>query len=438
MLQECKRYCRYLLYDPCFAGMSYTKNISATRFEGEYGMKKIMILGASYLQTFIIKKVQEMGLSAIVLDGNPNSEGFAIADKYYVCSTTDLEQVLEIAKKEDIDGILTYASDVAAPTVAYVADKLGLPGDPYESVCIMTDKAKTRAFLKENGFNVPDSIEVHSYEEAVRAIEEIGLPVMVKPVDSSGSKGVSKVNELDELSHGFSYAKSFSRSGRVIVEQFIKRKGYQVDADCFLYDGELKYFNPMDQHQDVIAPYSPIGISGPSVSEAAKAEEATNEVRRMLQLLNMRFGAYNVEYIFDEEDRLYILEIGPRSGGNLIPDVIQEGVGIDLRRYLIKACLGESCSDVCMMPFSRNVTSFIVHSQEDGLFVGLDMDPVVRDAVVFQNLFVKEGDPIKRFSSGIDAIGFCLLKFDDLELMLNVLDHSADYIRVKVRKPEES
>lgn len=395
-------------------------------------MKKIMVLGASYLQTFLINKIKEMGYYSIALDANADSEGFSCADKYYVCSTTDKESVLDIAKKEEIDGIMTYASDVAAPTAAYVAQIMNLPTNPYNSVDLLTDKAKTREFMTLNGFNVPQSMEVISVDEASEAVKVIGFPAMIKPIDASGSKGVSRVDSVEEIKAAFKYAVEFSRSKRVIVETFIERSGYQIDADCFMYNGNLVYFNPMDQHQDKIAPYSPIGISAPSILDEDKAKFAFNEVERFLKLLNMQFGEYNVEYIFDKFGRLFILEIGPRSGGNLIPDAIREGTGLDLCYYNVMAHIGESCSMVKNVPFKNNVTSFIIHSQKDGIFVKLDIDPEIEEAIQFIKMFVEPGESVKKFTNGIYAIGFCLMKFEDHDLMLKVLDNSADYIKVIV------
>lgn len=395
-------------------------------------MKKVMVLGASYLQTFIIKKIKQMGHYCIALDGNADSEGFALADKFYVCSTTDIPNVLAIAQEEAIDGIMTYASDVAASTAAYVAQELGLPTNPYESVDILTNKTKTRMFMAEHGFNIPQSVSVTDAEAARAAALQIGFPVIIKPADSSGSKGVSRVNSAEEVEAAFEYARNFSRAKQIVVETFLERAGYQIDADCFMYNGELVYFNPMDQHQDIIAPYSPIGISAPSVQNAEKNEIAFREVERLLKLLNMRLGEYNVEYIFDKNNQLYILEIGPRSGGNLIPDVIEAGTGLDLRYYNIQAHLGEDCSAVHNIPFTKNVTSFILHSQEDGVFERLEMEPEIEKAVQFIKLFVKPGDSVKRFTNGMYAIGFCLMEFENHDLMMRVLDNSAEYIKVKV------
>lgn len=396
-------------------------------------MKKIMVLGASFLQTFIIKKIRILGYYSIVIDGNPKSEGFLIADKYYICSTTDNNAVLKIAIKEKIDGILTYGSDVSAPTVAFVAEALGLPTNPFNSVKILTNKVLTRKFMAENGFNVPKSHDVINYEEALSAVTDIGFPVIIKPVDASGSKGVSKISDIKEVKKAFDFAIGFSRSKRVIIESFIQRKGYEIDADAFMCDGRLVYFSPMDQHQDALAPYSPIGISAPSVLDKEKAELAFNELNRLLYLLNMKLGAYNVEYVFDENGELYFYEIGPRSGGNLIPDVIYEGTGFDIQKNIVFTSVGEKCEIKKKYEYSSNVTSFLLHSQQDGIFEGLEYDPVVKAGLLYEKIFVKPGDMVFKFTGASCVLGMCLLKFDDADFMRTVMDNSAKYIKVNVR-----
>lgn len=396
--------------------------------------KKIMVLGASYLQSFIIRKIHEMGHAAIALDGNPQCDARNLAEKFYHCSTIDKDGVLQIALQEDIDGILTYASDVAAPVVSYVAQTLGLPCNPLEAVVTMTDKALTRRFMARHGFNVPKNREVLSLEQARQAVREIGLPAILKPVDGSGSRGVSKIDTDGELDEAYESARDNSRSHRVIIEEFIEREGYQIDTDCFMYDGRLTFFHPMDQHQAPIAPYSPIGISAPSVESKEKTAMAEREVQRFLSLLGMRFGEFNVEYVFDRSGQLFILEIGPRSGGNLIPDVILQSAGLDLRELTVKATLGQDCSQFPWneYTFRKNVTSFIIHSQQTGIYQGLDIDEPIERAVVFKDMLVAGGDKVHRFTGGVYALGFALMQFEHQEQMLDFIDHSDKYFRVKV------
>ena len=157
-------------------------------------MKKVLMLGGAPAQIPAIKKAKEMGLYVITCDYLPNNPGHAYADEYYNVSTTDKEEVLKLAQKLKIDGIVCYASDPSALTAAYVAENMGLPTSPYESVKTLSNKDLFRDFLSKNGFNTPKANGYSSVEEAIQELNEYKFPVIIKPVDSSGSKGVTKIS----------------------------------------------------------------------------------------------------------------------------------------------------------------------------------------------------------------------------------------------------
>ena len=186
-------------------------------------MKKILLLGGSHFQVPSIKKAKEMGFYTVTCDYLPQNPGHKYADEYYNVSTTDKEEVLRLAQKLKIDGIVCYASDPAAPTAAYVAEKMCLPASPYQSVEILANKDKFRKFLSANGFHTPKA-RGYAYEEVEQMRKDIGefcFPVMVKPVDSSGSKGVAKVDEVSEILEAVDTAVSYSRCGRFIIEEYV-------------------------------------------------------------------------------------------------------------------------------------------------------------------------------------------------------------------------
>ena len=204
-------------------------------------MKKLLFLGGTMQQIPAIKQAKDMGYYVITCDYLEENPGHKFADEYYNVSTTDLDGVLELAKKCEIDGIVAYASDPAAPTAAYVAEKLNLPGNPFESVKILTQKDLFRDFLYKNGFNTPRAKGYSTFEKAYEEIDKFNFPVMVKPVDSSGSKGVVKIFEKSELKDAVEEALMYSRNGRFIIEGFIVKKGYQVSGDGFSVDGKLVF-----------------------------------------------------------------------------------------------------------------------------------------------------------------------------------------------------
>ena len=204
-------------------------------------MKKVLMLGGSLYQTYAIKEAVKMGYYVITCDYLPSNPGHQYAHEYHNVSTTDKKAVLELAKRLNVDGIVAYASDPAAPTAAYVCEKLGLPTSPYKSVEILSKKHLFRKYLAEHGFNVPYAKSYTSYEDAEKDIDSFKLPVMVKPVDSSGSKGISKLVDKKQLKVFFEDALSYSREKIVIIEEFIEKEGPQISGDAFSVEGELVF-----------------------------------------------------------------------------------------------------------------------------------------------------------------------------------------------------
>ena len=174
-----------------------------------------------------------MGYYVITCDYLPTNPGHKYADEYYNVSTIDKEAVLKLAMELKVDGVVAYASDPAAPTAAYVCEKLGLPTSPYQSVEILSNKDKFRDFLQKNGFNCPKAMGFTTYEEALAHIDGFQMPVMVKPVDSSGSKGINKMTDKSQLKDFVEDALKYSRGKRFLIEEFIVKKGHQISGDAF-------------------------------------------------------------------------------------------------------------------------------------------------------------------------------------------------------------
>lgn len=186
--------------------------------------KKLLLLGGSAQQVVAIDKAKELGYYTVLCDYLPDNPGQYHADKFYQKSTTDKDAILKIAMAEKIDGIIAYASDPAAPTAAYVAEKLGLPTNPYVSVNILCNKDKFRKFLSENGFNSPMARGYADVDRAIGDISDFRFPVIIKPVDSSGSKGATVLHSSDKIKEAIDFAFSFSRGHRIVIEEFVEKK----------------------------------------------------------------------------------------------------------------------------------------------------------------------------------------------------------------------
>lgn len=396
--------------------------------------KKVMLLGGNYYQMTATKAAKRLGYHVISVDYLPDNPAHQFADEYYNVSTLDKEAILKLAKELKIDGIVSYASDVSAPTAAYVAEKLGLPTNPFDSVLKLTRKDFIRPFMEENNFNVPKGKGFTDIDEAFDFFKSIKKPAMVKPVDASGSKGVVKVFKDDDFEIAFNTAMNYSISKNIIVEEFIQRDGYQIAGDGFLVDGELRFAGLMNEHFDRLCnPLVPIGESYPSILPDDLKEKARLEIQRMMNLLGMRNGALNLDFIVDKNGDVYILEIGPRNGGNLITDAIKLAMDVDLAEYTIKNAVGESCNDLKEKPVSQYISSYVIHSLKDGIFDSLWVSDAIKNDIILSDLFVPYGEEVHRFDNGGFGIGAMLIRHKDVAEMLYRMDHMEEFIKVILR-----
>ena len=398
-------------------------------------MKKVLMLGGSLYQVYAIKEAVRLGYYVISCDYLPNNPGHKYAHEYYNVSTTDKEAVLELAKKLQVDGVVAYASDPAAPTAAYVCEKLGLPTSPFESVEILSKKDLFRSFLEKNGFNVPKAMGFHTYEEALAAIDSFQLPVMVKPVDSSGSKGINKLTDISQLEVFVEDALSYSRDKRFIIEEFIVKKGYQISGDAFSVNGKLVFhcFGNEYYSDKVSKDFAPLGECWPFMMEDSIVTELHAELQRLITLLGMKSTAYNVEAIVDQNDKLYILELGARSGGSLIPQITEHATGVNMVTYVIKAAMGEDCSDLEMKPAKGCWSNFMVHADETGSYMGIEFEESFKNNNLVEYVTdIKVGDPVHKFRDAQDALGTLIIKYDNPTQMFDMIQNMDKYVRVKV------
>jgi len=399
-------------------------------------MKRLLLLGGSTQQIPAIEYANKQDYYTILCDYLPDNPGQYHADKFYCVSTTDKEAILEVAQKEKIDGIVAYASDPAAPTAAYVAEKMGLPTNPYKSVELLTNKDKYRSFLAKHNFNTPKAKGYSSFEQANKEIEEFKLPVIIKPVDSSGSKGVSKLTDVQDFEELFEHAISFSKARRVIIEEFVDKSGYQVAGDGFSVNGELVFRCFANDHFDAngLNPYVPISASFPYNMPKRIHDKIHAEIQRLFDLLNMKTGAYNFDIRVDEDENVYLMEIGPRNGGNFIPQVTRYATGVDMIDYTIRAAMGEDCSDIKMVEPKGYWSYYAIHSSKSGILKEIRIDEDVKsNHIVESHLNYKIGDQVPAFTGANGSIGILIMKFDSMEEMLDMMDHSDNWIKVLVK-----
>lgn len=400
-------------------------------------MKKLLILGGASFQVPAIKKAREMGHYVIICDYTADNLGQQYGHEYYNISTTNKEAVLSLARSLKVDGIFCYASDAGAPTVAYVAEKLGLPSHPYESIKLLTNKELFRKFQKANNFNVPRAKAYSSFEQAKSDFHSFNMPVMVKPVDSSGSKGVSKIYSIEQLEEVARNSLRFSRVKRFIIEEYIDNYGPHVGGDGFSINGKLVFrcFSNEYFSTDCINPFVPVLTTWPYIMPKHIQDNIHNEIQRVLDLLDMKTGSYNFDIRIDKDENIYLIEITPRNGGDWNPEAIRYATDVDLIEYSIKAALGEDCSDVEMVEPNGYWATYVLNSERSGVFKGLEIqEDFYRENIVEYELVVQPGERIADLSGSHEKIGIMIHTFPSKLEMLEKMNNIKKLVKLKVHE----
>lgn len=398
--------------------------------------KKLLLLGGSRYLLPVIEAAKKLGIYTITCDYLPDNIAHKYSDEYCNVSIIDKDAVLEAAKKLKVDGVISFACDPGVATAAYVAEKMGLPASgSYKSVSILQNKGLFRKFLADHGFNVPTAKGYHDVEEALKDVDLFHWPVIVKPVDSAGSKGVTKVEKPEQLKESIAYALSFSHCNEFIVEDFLEKVGHSSDTDSFSVDGELKFVSFSAQRFDENAgnPYTPAAYSWPATISDAHQKELAAEIQRLLTLLDMKTSIYNIETRECTDGKAYIMELSPRGGGNRLAEMLRYATGVDLITNCVRAAVGMPVEGVEQKDYDGCWAEVILHSTTAGIFDTLWVSEELAENVVERDLWINPGDAVGDFSGANEAIGTLVLKFDTQEHLQEVLADQDRYIKVLLK-----
>lgn len=404
------------------------------------GMKKILLLGGSAQQLVAIRAAKELGYYTVLCDYLPDNPGQYEADKFYGVSTTDVEAVYEIAKAEQVSGILAYASDPAALPAAIVAERLGLPTNPAKSVEILGLKYPWRKFLHDNGFACPRFYSFNPgtpIDEIKEKAKAFTFPIVVKPTDSSGSKGVTRLDDWGGLEKAIRWADEYSRNKVLLVEEFIQRGyPYVIGGDIFVWNGKIVLYGEMDCLRDTLrSPLIPIGKKKPSGLNKKQEEVVHRELQRVVSALGIRFGEMNIEILLDKDDNVHFLELGPRAGGNMIPIQLSDAFGIDLVKANVQAAMGVKPDfvDKHMEALPGCYMHYVLHSYEAGTFGAIEIDGSIKKFVYREVIYKKPGDKVEVFDGAGKALGIVFLHFDTINGMEHFCENHDTLIKVNLQ-----
>lgn len=396
-------------------------------------MKKLLLLGGSRYILPVIEAAHNLGYYVITCDYLPDNIAHKYSDEYCNVSIIDKEAVLKVAMRLKVDGVMSFACDPGVVTAAYVAEKMGLPhSGSYKSVSILQNKGLFRKFLADNGFNVPVAKSYTNVEDALKDIELFNWPIIVKPTDSAGSKGVTRVDAPSRLRESIEYALSFSHSDEFIIEDFLEKVGASSDTDSFSVNGQLKFVSFSSQRFDENCenPYTPSAYSWPSTISKEHREELTGEIQRLLTLLDMKTSIYNIEVRECTNGKAYIMECSPRGGGNRLAEMLRYATGVDLITNAVRAAVGEPVIDIEQRDYNGCWAEIILHSDRNGVFDSLWISDAIKDNIVERDLWIESGDSVGGFSGANEAIGTLVLRFDMEEQLDRVMSHVTEYVKI--------
>ena len=398
-----------------------------------------MLLGGARHQVPAISAARRLGLRTVLCDYLPDNPGQFFSDVFYQESTTDRERMLEIARKEGVGGVLSFGTDVAAPTAAYVCERLGLPTNPLAAVETLSEKHLFRDHLSAAGLPCPRHVRLSSdtpASEVLELVRDMRAPIVIKPTDSSGSKGITVLGALDEASveRALCHAREYSRNGTLVLEEYIRSSFPRVvGGDVFVVGGEVRFWGLMSCLRDEsLGGLVPVGERWPSGLSAAQDAAVRGQVQALVTSLGIRFGEMNVEVILGEDGTPYFLELAARAGGNMIPVQLSDISGVDLVEANVRCAMGDFSQDVSFDGASVEgaYATYVVHATRPGTYGGLSLSAELEPHVYRSVMYVEEGDEVSALDGANKALGILFLRFDGVRQMEELLGAASRHVRV--------
>jgi len=391
-------------------------------------MKKLMIMGAGIYQVPLIKAAKEMGIYTIAVSIPGKYPGFAYADEVLHINTVDAEAVLKAARERKIDGICTAGTDVAVMTIGRVNDELGLSGISYNAAKIACDKVLMKQCYEEHGVRTARYRKVYFNENVEEKIKDLQYPLIIKIVDSSGSRGITRVDRPDQVQAAITNAQAFTRKDYYIVEEFII--GREFGAQAFVMDGKVQFILPHGDYIFMGSTGVPAGHFAPyELSEEAQ-KDCCETCEKAILAMGLDNCAVNCDFIM-RDGKTYVLEIGGRSGATCLAELVSIYYGYDYYKKIIEVALGMKPD----FPKDKAVpnASKLLMSDKDGEIIALANRNPKSDKGIYEVCFdYTVGDQVKKFHVGPNRIGHVITKGRTLAEATAALDRALKNIEIEV------
>lgn len=395
--------------------------------------KRIIFFDANLSVLPAIRYAKSRGFHVITCDNKAENPGHKEADESILISTYDTEAINKYIEKNPVDGVVYFASSHGCYAGAQIIEKYHLPGITETVKDTLSYKNNFRQFLKDNGFSSFPKFVLFNGTTIPEETASLIFPVIVKPTDCGGNNGITKVCSEAELQAAVNYAHSVSKSGNIIVEEFIETE-LQVNGDCVIEDGEVKISflgkHIYPQNSDIL-PYST--IFGEGVIPQGIRDQVEAEIKKLASSIGITSGVLNVEFRISKSGKVNFIEVNSRHSGNFIYQLMNKAYGLSLEEIGVKLAMGEKLGIDNCKP-SGFFAYALIYADEGGSFDSIDFSSKLDEYLIKKLVFKKPGDTVNRFTKLTDRIGIALLQFPSEDTMQDVISNFRSYYKINLLK----
>ncbi len=400
--------------------------------------KRLMILGGSQHQLQLIHTSKNLGYYTIVCDMRFDIEGVKIADKHIPINYMNYDDVIKAAKECKIDGILSN-SEPAMLNVARLSQDLGLVGNSVGSIEKLISKTQFRVLQEQAKVYHPESHSVSTFDELLNIIKVMNYPLIIKPMESSGTRGITKINEFNynQLLEAYNLSYEFSRNNKVTIEEFVEMTSLRfnnaellVIGDDLIWDGTLWNDRSPDMPLLPMTKILPLNVTHNDL------ELIKDTVNRIIKTAGIKHGEYNIETYFTKNHEVFVVEINPRQGGDNIPRLIKEHTGVDLTKLLVSTAVGDMSYYETLKNFKRSrnvITCHNVFAKKSGLYQGLHIDKALEKYVTWIIEEHKVGEQVVKTMNAGDILAYVTMQYDSIETQHRYLPDIENLIYAKIK-----
>lgn len=390
--------------------------------------KKLLLLGGGHAEIPLIQAAQKLGYFVITTGNAREGLGHAYADKNVFEDFSDHEKMLSLAKAEGVDRVCSGCNDFALLSTAYVCEKLGLPGhDSYETSLQLHHKDKYRALATRLNIPTPKAITVRNTEEFETALKTLSFPIIVKPVDLTGGKGIHRAASAEEARVAYADALSRTREDHVVVEEFVVGTNHGFSA--YLQNQKVVFYFA-DNEQYFLNKYMVSGANTPTTTSLRGQRLLCEYSERIAKELKLVDGILHIQYIEKSDGTPVIIEICRRPPGDLYIKFVQYATGVDYPKMLIQAETGEACTEI-LPPLGKLPKPFLRHcimAEKKGFAQSVYFAPEIEKNIVEKFLWYKKGEPIT--DPLYYKAGIVFMQFSTPEEMQSLTEKMTDLVKV--------